>query len=72
MVHTFVFPVLFFWGDNHGCVSELCLLRDNEKRKKEEAELETPWDDIGSAFTEVHNMPVGSDDEDVDLDSMVV
>eukprot|EP00903_Cladosiphon_okamuranus_P011341 g10690.t1 len=47
-------------------------LRDNEKRKKEEEELETPWDDIGSAFTEVHNMPVGSDDEDVDLDSMVV
>eukprot|EP00752_Nemacystus_decipiens_P003573 g3295.t1 len=47
-------------------------VRDNEKRKKEEAELETPWDDIGSAFTEVHNMPVGSDDEDIDLDSMVV
>ncbi|CBJ26188.1 conserved unknown protein [Ectocarpus siliculosus] len=47
-------------------------LRENEKRKKEEAELETPWDDIGSAFTEVHNMPVGSDDDDVDLDSMVV
>lgn len=47
-------------------------LRENEKRKKEEEELETPWDDIGSAFTEVHNMPVGSDDEDIDLDSMVV
>ncbi|CAM9347046.1 unnamed protein product [Hapterophycus canaliculatus] len=47
-------------------------LKENEKRKKEEAELETPWDDIGSAFTEVHNMPVGSDDDDVDLDSMVV
>ncbi|CAM9174845.1 unnamed protein product [Scytosiphon promiscuus] len=47
-------------------------LKENEKRKKEEAELETPWDDIGSAFTEVHNMAVGSDDDDIDLDSMVV
>lgn len=50
----------------------LSYLRENERRKKEEAELETPWDDIGSAFTEVHNMPVGSEDDDVDLDSMVV
>eukprot|EP00904_Undaria_pinnatifida_P008435 jgi/Undpi1/4721/HiC_scaffold_18.g08074.m1 len=47
-------------------------LRENEKRKKDEAELESEWDDIGSAFTEVYNMPVGSDDDDVDLDSMVV
>lgn len=46
--------------------------RENEKRKKDEAELESEWDDIGSAFTEVYNMPVGSDDDDVDLDSMVV
>lgn len=47
-------------------------VRENEKRKKDEAELESEWDDIGSAFTEVYNMPVGSDDDDVDLDSMVV
>lgn len=51
------------------CVNER---RENEKRKKEESERESEWDDIGSAFTEVYNMPVGSDDEDVDLDSMVV
>lgn len=46
--------------------------RENEKRKKEEALLESEWDDLGSAITEVYNMPVGQDDDDVDLDSMVV
>lgn len=47
-------------------------VRENEKRKKEEALLESEWDDLGSAITEVYNMPVGQDDDDVDLDSMVV
>lgn len=46
--------------------------RENEKRKKTEEQLESEWDDLGSAITEVFNMPVGQDDDDVDLDSMVV
>lgn len=46
--------------------------RENEKHKKEEALLESEWDDLGSAIKEVYNMPVGRDDEEVDLDSMVV
>lgn len=48
------------------------IFRENIKRKKEESELESVWDDIGSAFTEVHNMPAGSDDDDINLDDMVV
>lgn len=45
------------------------IFRENIKRKKEESELESEWDDIGSAFTEVYNIDL---DDDIDLDDMVV
>ncbi|CAM9920050.1 unnamed protein product [Ascophyllum nodosum] len=47
-------------------------VRENDRQKKDESELESEWDDIGSAFAEVHKMSLGSQDDDLDLDSMVV
>lgn len=64
--YTFAFSLI------HAYHLSLYINRENEKRKKEEELLENEWDDLGSAITEVFNMPVGQDDDDVDLDSMVV
>ena len=50
----------------------LLCFRENDRQKKDESELESEWDDIGSAFAEVHKMSLGSQDDDLDLDIMVV
>ncbi|CAM9342379.1 unnamed protein product [Choristocarpus tenellus] len=50
--------------------------RDDAERRKEDVELSSEWDDLGSVIKDVFRNPQGEvadeDDEDIDLDSMVV